>query len=103
VTIWCFEVERVGCENSRFVQYLNTDGTIQYEAKLTGILSTSIMSEGEGRLPQHGALMSEGLNAQIHQHFFCVRMDPAIDCEEGGKALTVSEVNRPNSCNEQDE
>ena len=74
------------------LQYLHTDGTIQYEAKLTGILSTSILSEGEGPLPEHGTLMSPGLNAQIHQHFFCVRMDPAVDCEEGGKALTVSEA-----------
>ena len=50
------------------------------------------MSEGEGARPSHGSLMSPGLNAQIHQHFFCVRMDPAIDCGEGGKALTVTEV-----------
>lgn len=74
------------------MQYLHTDGTIQYEAKLTGILSTSIMSEGEGTQPQHGSLLSPGLNAQVHQHFFCVRMDPAVDCDEGGKALVISEV-----------
>lgn len=74
------------------MQYLHTDGTIQYEAKLTGILSTSIMSEGEGTQPQHGSLLSPGLNAQVHQHFFCVRMDLAVDCDEGGKALVISEV-----------
>ena len=75
-----------------FLQYLQTDGTMQYEAKLTGCLSTSIMSEGEGDKPWNGSLMSLGLNAQIHQHFFCVRIDPAIDCEEGGNSLVVTEV-----------
>lgn len=74
------------------LQYLQTDGCIQYEAKLTGCLSTSILSEGEGAFPTNGTFMSPGLNAQIHQHFFCVRIDPAIDCEEGGRGLVVSEV-----------
>lgn len=75
-----------------FLQYFHTDGTIQYEAKLTGILSTSILSQGEGPVPEHGTIMSPGINAQIHQHFFCYRMDPAVDCENGGNALVVSEV-----------
>ena len=26
---------------------------------------------------------------QVHQHFFCVRLDPAVDCPEGGKNLQV--------------
>lgn len=74
------------------VQYLQTDGVVQYEVKLTGCLSTSILSEEEGEQPTNGSLVAPGLNAQIHQHFFCVRMDPAVDCVEGGKALTVTEV-----------
>ena len=52
----------------------------------------AVLSEGEGPHPEHGTLMADGINAQIHQHFFCVRMDPAVDCEQGGKALVVSEV-----------
>ena len=74
------------------LQYLQTDGTIQFEIKLTGCLSTSILSEGEGDLPTNGTLLSPGLNGQIHQHFFCVRMDPAMDDPNGGANLTVSEV-----------
>ena len=74
------------------VQYLQTDGAIQYEVKLTGCLSTSILSEGEGPVPTNGSLLMPGLNGQVHQHWFCVRMDPAIDCEHGGQALTVTEV-----------
>lgn len=29
---------------------------------------------------------------QIHQHFFCVRMDTAVDDASGGQHLTVTEV-----------
>lgn len=68
------------------------DGTIQFEAKLTGCLSTSGMSPGEGPLPTHGTLVAPGLNAQIHQHFFCTRLDMAVDDPHGGANLTVSEV-----------
>lgn len=34
----------------------------------------------------------EGVNAQHHQHMFCARLDMAVDDEEGGKGLYVSEV-----------
>lgn len=30
---------------------------------------------------------------QHHQHFMCFRIDPAVDDEEGGRHLTVTEVN----------
>lgn len=32
------------------------------------------------------------LQATVHQHFFCVRIDPAVDDAEGGRNLVVSEV-----------
>lgn len=68
------------------------DGTIQFEAKLTGCLSTNVLSEGEGPMPTHGTLVGPVLNAQVHQHFFNVRMDMAVDDNQGGKNLTVTEV-----------
>ena len=71
------------------------DGSIQYEVKLTGCLSTSILSEGEGMDPTHGTLIGPHLNAQLHQHYFCVRLDMAVDDPDGGAALTVSEVSHP--------
>ena len=71
------------------------DGSIQYEVKLTGCLSTSVMSEGEGMDPTHGTLIGPHLNAQLHQHYFCVRLDMAVDDPDGGAALTVSEVSYP--------
>ena len=68
------------------------DGSIQYEVKLTGCLSTSVLSEGEGMDPTHGTLIAPHLNAQIHQNYFCVRLDMAVDDADGGAALTVTEV-----------
>ncbi len=68
------------------------DGTISYEIKLTGELSTNQLSEGEGPKPAHGTLVAPGVNAQHHQHMFCARLDLAVDDEEGGKGLVVSEV-----------
>ncbi len=50
------------------------------------------MSEGEGMDPTHGTLIAPHLNAQLHQHYFCVRLDMAVDDPDGGAALTVTEV-----------
>ena len=33
-----------------------------------------------------------GSVAQVHQHFFCCRLDMAVDDSRGGQGLTVSEV-----------
>lgn len=41
---------RVGCRYG-FFWYFYQDGTIQHEVKLTGILSTNGLSEGEVRFP----------------------------------------------------
>ncbi|GFR44735.1 hypothetical protein Agub_g6063 [Astrephomene gubernaculifera] len=71
--------------------HLYTDGSIAFELKLTGILSTSIAPAGESD-PPFGVRVSPGVNATVHQHFFCMRLDLAIDDEEGGRNLIVSEV-----------
>jgi primary-amine oxidase len=54
------------------------DGTIQLEIKLTGILNTYAMNEGEDTLGW-GTEVSPGVNAHNHQHMFCMRIDPNID------------------------
>jgi hypothetical protein len=62
---------------------------------LTGELSTNAISEGEDPLkPTHGTLVLPGVNAQHHQHMFCMRLDMAVDNEAGGQGLIVSEVGR---------
>lgn len=68
------------------------DGRIEHEVKLTGCLSTNVLSPGEGPLPTHGTLLAPGLNAQVHQHFFCARLDMAVDDPHGGRSLTVTEA-----------
>eukprot|EP00983_Pelagomonas_calceolata_P132032 1161832-Pelagomonas_calceolata.AAC.4 len=40
-----------------------------------------------------GTLVMPYVNAQHHQHMFCVRIDPAIDDKNGGKDVVITEVN----------
>ncbi|KAF2142929.1 uncharacterized protein K452DRAFT_317821 [Aplosporella prunicola CBS 121167] len=54
------------------------DGTIQLEIKLTGILNTYPMNDGED-LEGYGTEVYPGVNAHNHQHLFCMRIDPNID------------------------
>ena len=73
-----------------FYWKLRMDGSIEFEIKLTGELSTNLLSkdeEADGK-PTHGTLVAPGVNAQIHQHMFCARLDMAVD----GEKNTVSEV-----------
>lgn len=76
-----------------FYWYLYVDGSVQFEAKLTGIVSTSALFPDEHGQPTNGTLVAPGVAAAIHQHFFTVRLDMAVDCPEGGRALRVTEVN----------
>jgi primary-amine oxidase len=60
-----------------FFWYLYQDGTIQFEVKLTGILSLGAARPGES--PPHGCLIAPQLYAPNHQHFFNVRLDFDLD------------------------
>lgn len=73
-----------------FYWSLHTDGNIQMEVKLTGNLSTTLLPEGPK--PSYGTLVAPGVLASNHQHFFCIRMDPAIDDPNGGRDVVISEV-----------
>jgi primary-amine oxidase len=63
-----------------FFWYFYQDGNIQFEVKLTGILSTAGLHPGE--TPKYGSMVSPDLYAPNHQHFFNVRMDMQIDGNE---------------------
>ena len=76
----------VGNYEYGYFWYLYTDGTIEYEVKLTGVISTGAVAPGE--VPAHGTLVAPGLYGPHHQHFFCVRLDMAVD----GTANRVVEV-----------
>jgi primary-amine oxidase len=60
-----------------FFWYFYQDGTIQLEVKLTGVLSLGAVRPGER--PKHGALIAPQLYAPVHQHFFNVRLNFALD------------------------
>ena len=76
----------IGNYDYGFFWYLYQDGTIAYEVKLTGVLSTGAVAPDER--PRHGVLVAPGLNAMVHQHYFNVRLDLDID----GLDNTVDEV-----------
>ncbi|KAK9815019.1 hypothetical protein WJX73_005030 [Symbiochloris irregularis] len=76
-----------------FYWYFYQDGSIQYEVKLTGILSTNITSPEDGDDPVWGTLMLPGVTAGWHQHLFIARLDWALDSSRSENApLQVSEV-----------
>ena len=79
-------IATVGNYEYGYFWYLYTDGTIEYEVKLTGVISTGAMEPGAR--PAHGTMVAPGLYGPHHQHFFCVRLDMAVD----GNANTVVQV-----------
>ena len=76
----------IGNYDYGFFWYLYQDGSIEFEVKLTGVLSTGAVTPGER--PAHGALIAPQLNGMVHQHFFNVRLDFDLD----GEANAVEEV-----------
>jgi primary-amine oxidase len=79
-------IATVGNYEYGFYWYLYTDGTIEYEVKLTGVLTTGAVAEGD--MPRWGNLVAPGLYGPHHQHFFSVRLDMAVD----GQRNSVYEV-----------
>ncbi|MGI8926251.1 MAG: primary-amine oxidase [Tepidiformaceae bacterium] len=80
-------VATVGNYEYGFFWYFYQDGSIEYEIKLTGVVSTGAIAQGETR--KYGTVIAPGLYAPIHQHFFSIRLDMAID----GERNSVYELN----------
>lgn len=53
------------------------DGSIEFEIRLTGILQ--IYVTGDDERSQFATKVAPNLDAQYHQHFFSIRVDPMID------------------------
>ncbi|MBF2074090.1 MAG: primary-amine oxidase [Synechococcales cyanobacterium C42_A2020_086] len=70
-------IATVGNYEYGFFWYFYQDGTIQYEVKLTGMMTTAAVMPGEK--PAYGTELTPQLYAPNHQHVFCVRMDMMID------------------------
>ena len=66
----------IGNYDYGFYWYLYLDGTIEFEAKATGVVFTSAYPEGgSANISQ----LAPGLGAPFHQHLFSARLDMAID------------------------
>ena len=61
-----------------FYWYFYQDGSIETEVKLTGIVLTSALALGRVARVRHGS-SAPACSALNHQHFFCVRLDMAVD------------------------
>jgi primary-amine oxidase len=85
-------IATVGNYEYGFYWYLYTDGNIEYEVKLSGVLTTGAIAVGEK--PKWGALVAPGIFGPNHQHFFNVRMDMAID-GTGNSVYEVDSVPEP--------
>ena len=61
--------------------YFYQDGNIEFEVKLTGSLSLGVFPQSEGlsEKPKYGTMVKPLLYAPVHQHFFNVRIDWALD------------------------
>ncbi|KAI7754798.1 hypothetical protein M8C21_018797 [Ambrosia artemisiifolia] len=87
--LWKHQDWRTGLAEVRRSRRL-TDGKIEAEVKLTGILSLGALQPGEVR--KYGTTIAPGLYAPVHQHFFVSRMDMAVDCKPGEAYNQVVEV-----------
>jgi primary-amine oxidase len=79
-------IHTIGNYEYGFFWYFYLDGSIQFEAKLTGIVQTRALAPGAK--PGFGTLVAPGLDAPNHQHLFNMRLDLEVD----GPANTVLEV-----------
>lgn len=66
---------------------LMQDGTIKLEVRLTGILNTYVLAEGEDSGPW-GTQVYPQVNAHNHQHLFSLRMHPRIDGDGNSAAMS---------------
>ncbi|WP_416963312.1 primary-amine oxidase, partial [Streptomyces sp. Agncl-13] len=75
----------VGNYDYGFYWYLYLDGTIEFEAKATGVVFTSAHPGGDH---PYATEIAPGLGAPYHQHLFSARLDMAVD----GPVNRVEEV-----------
>jgi len=79
-------IHTIGNYEYGFFWYFCLNGTIQFEAKLTGIVQTRAIAPDA--VPRFGTIVAPQLDAPNHQHLFNMRLDIEID----GPGNTVVEV-----------
>ena len=80
-------IATVGNYDYGFYWYFYQDGTLEYQVKMTGVISNGATLPGER--PKWGALVAPQVYGPIHQHFFNVRLDMMVD----GPNNSVFEIN----------
>jgi len=70
-------VATVGNYEYGFYWHFYQDGSLELVVKMTGVISNGAVDGGP--LPPWGELVAPGVYGPIHQHFFNVRLDPAVD------------------------
>jgi len=70
--------------------YFYQDGSIEFEAKLTGIVLT--LADTPGKDHPSATELEPGLWAPYHQHILCARLDLDIDGDVSGANNTVVEI-----------
>ncbi|KAK6227466.1 copper amine oxidase [Colletotrichum tabaci] len=73
-----------------FLFLFQQDGSVSYEVRATGIMSTAPIDLGT-TVPW-ATVVAPGVAAPYHQHIFCLRIDPAID---GHRNSLVVEESHP--------
>jgi primary-amine oxidase len=90
-------IATVGNYEYGFFWYFYQDGTIQYEIKLTGMVSTAAIAPGE--VPKYGTLIAPQLYAPNHQHIFNVRLDMSVDGTNNSVCEVDTEAEPPGPTN----
>ncbi|MEO3935918.1 primary-amine oxidase [Dermatophilaceae bacterium Soc4.6] len=85
-------IATVGNYEYGFYWNLYLDGSIEFEIKLTGVLSTGALPVGED--PVFGTLVAPGLMAPNHEHYFSVRLDMRVDGDRNN-LFEVDSVSEP--------
>jgi primary-amine oxidase len=85
-------IHTIGNYEYGFFWYFYQDGTIQFEAKLTGIVQTRAIAPGT--VPEFGTLVAPQLDAPNHQHLFNMRLDLEVD-GPNNTVVEVDAVGRP--------
>ncbi len=80
-------ITTVGIYDYGFYWNFYQDGSLEFEAKLTGI--PSAIAHMPGYKPKHGTLVAPQLNASYHQHIFNARLDMNLE----GQTNSVYEIN----------
>ena len=80
-------IATVGNYEYGFYWYFYQDGSMELEVKLTGIMSTKAIADGEHS--PYSPPIAPGLAAPVHQHLFCARLDFDVD----GPVNEVHETN----------